>query len=192
MENFSLIILAGGKSTRMGQCKANIRINGETMLDRIIGRFQPCFDDIICVADQEIHSKLSFQQVNDVYKNLGPLAGIYSGLLASKNALGFIVTIDMPFLNPAIFKFLRINRSGAMITIPVFNGKPQPLCGIYDKKCTEALQAFLKAGNRKVLDFFEYVSGETIEITKNQDFYSSDLFFNMNTLIDLEYLISKT
>src|SRR3954447_5197806 len=105
--NTTAIILAGGKSSRMGTNKALLDLNGRMVIEGIVEKLEKTVDEIIIVtntfADYEF---LKLPMVEDKWKDMGPLAGIEAGLNASKTEHNLIVACDMPFISVELGKYL--------------------------------------------------------------------------------------
>lgn len=189
---FTAIVLAGGKSRRLGRDKAQEVIAGERMIDRIIRILRSCADEIIVVvADKQRGRDLRLPgYVNiatDIYPNTGSLGGIYSGLNTATNDWCFVAACDMPFLNHALVDYLISYRKGFDAVIPILDGRPEPLHALYSKSCVLAIQKQLLANDFKIARFFPmqkvcFVEEEKIRI-KDPELRS---FLNINTQEDLD------
>ncbi|MCI0822815.1 MAG: molybdenum cofactor guanylyltransferase, partial [Chloroflexi bacterium] len=107
--NASGIVLAGGRSRRLGRAKALEPFQGEPLIRRVIDRLSRITDDLVFVVNDHeqasalpISSRdidLTYDIVIDKYPDGGSLGGIYTGLLAANSQWAFVVACDMPFLN---------------------------------------------------------------------------------------------
>lgn len=115
----SAIILAGGKSRRMGRDKAFLEFDGKMLIERVIERVRSMSDDIIIVCnDVEAYAKFGERMVTDVIPGKGSLGGLYSGLLAVKQEYALAVACDMPFLNESLLRHLISLAPGFDVVIP--------------------------------------------------------------------------
>jgi len=181
--NLSGIILSGGKSTRMGENKAFIEIEGVPIIHRIHSVFERLFDEIIIVTDQkEIFSGLNSKIYEDLIPNRGVLAGLYTGLFFSSFLFSFCVACDMPFLKEAVIKFLVENIEGYDAVVPKTKDGLQPLHAIYSKNCLEPVKKIIDEGRFRIIDLFSLVR---VKIVEEQEFFSLDpmreSFINVNT-----------
>ncbi|MBU1487388.1 molybdenum cofactor guanylyltransferase, partial [bacterium] len=95
------IILAGGKSSRMGEDKALLRFEGRSLIEWVIAGLKEVGGEIIIVANEpERFKSLGLRAVKDILPDKGPLVGLYSGLLSSFSEYSFVCGTDMPFLSP--------------------------------------------------------------------------------------------
>ena len=152
------IVLAGGKATRMGgSCdKAFLKVGGETIINRQLSALKKLFDEIIIVTNFIDNYRFleGVRVIPDVIPGLGPLGGIYSGLLASASRYNFIVACDMPFISEALVRYLVKSGHKYDILIPQIDGKPHPLFVIYSKKCIPVIEKSLKGNRLKVSSIF--------------------------------------
>jgi molybdopterin-guanine dinucleotide biosynthesis protein A len=93
----SAVILAGGKSSRMGFDKSKIKIQGRYIIDVIADQLAPRFDQIIISSNETVNSERSgLEYCADIHPGLGPLAGIYAGLKKSQSEYVYFTACDMP------------------------------------------------------------------------------------------------
>ena len=145
------IILAGGKSTRMGTDKGLISYKNKTFVEHIITAIQPFVDEIIIISNLNSYDKFELKRYDDLIKNAGPLAGIYTGLYYSNTENNLVVSCDVPLINKKILQKLiaQINNTSEVIQLKS-NGKNMPLIAIYKKKCEAIFLEDLKQEQRKV------------------------------------------
>lgn len=172
------VILAGGISSRMGCCKANLSLNGQSMLDRT-GEQLADFDSVLLSCnDPEIHSTLRI--VPDLFPEAGPLAGIHAALRATDKKAVFTVPCDLPNFSAALPRLLmsRMEEDTDVLLCRNGEGYLEPLCGIYRKRALPVLEACLQAGQRKVMNFVRQVAWKCLDTA---GIIPEDVFFNMNT-----------
>ncbi len=192
------IILAGGKSSRIGsdKNKSMLRLNGKYLIDIVRSKLK-CIvgDNIIIVGPPERY--LSYKQVvADLFFQKGPLIGIYSGLRASPSQYNLVVGCDMPFLEVKLLKYMTENVNSNDIVIPRYgDGYIEPLCAIYSKRCLETIERNLAEHIFSVRAIFPHLKVKFVEdeeIKKyDPEFYS---FFNINykkDMIEAEKIINN-
>ena len=183
------IILAGGKSSRMGRDKAFMKIGRTNLIKRELEILRKIFKEILIVANKPKKYRFSrnVKVMKDIIPNLGPLGGLYSGLKASDTKYNFVAGCDMPFLNPDLIRYMMKSKKNYDVVVPKANGRMHPLFGIYSKKCIPAIEENLKEGRRNVSSIFpkmrtKVVSGKDIVPLDNK-MYS---LMNINTPDDLK------
>lgn len=210
MPRASAIILAGGKSRRMGSDKAFLEFDGELLIERVIERVRRVCDQVVIVSnDLDSYARFGVPIVGDVYPNKGSLGGIFSGLLAIREPYAVAVACDMPFLNEALLRHLISLADQADVIVPrakdlssnVHRGRPDastlrlakdadlhPTHAVYSKNCIEPMRARLLADDLRIISFYEAVRVLVVEPEAIDRFDPKHLsFFNANTPEDLEF-----
>ncbi len=101
------IILAGGKSSRMGFDKQFLKIKERLLIENLIQRLKPSFSEIVIVTNRpEEYKSLPVIVTQDVFKGIGPLAGIHAGLLKSTSRFSYIIACDMPNINIEFINYM--------------------------------------------------------------------------------------
>ena len=164
------VILAGGSNKRFGGItKANVVIDGETIISRIIS-ISNLFDEIIIVTNKpkEFQEFIQYKIVEDQYLKAGPLGGIHAALKASSEDAIFVFAGDMPFLNKEIIsdQINEFSKRQHDVLIPEVNQFIEPLHAIY-----------------RVRDFLSEVNVGYLQITKNEK--TENAFANINSPSDL-------
>lgn len=180
-----LILLSGGKSSRMGTNKALLPIEGKSNVERIFESLGGEFSQRILVTNNpEEYTPLIPQDVktvSDVYPGLGPLAGIHAGLLASNAEYNLVVACDMPFVSQRLAKLLIQKSLGYQAVVPRFKGLRQPLFAVYHQSMTTDIERFLKGNDLRVNNLLK--KGNTLWID-DDDLHSipeiERAFYNMN------------
>jgi molybdopterin-guanine dinucleotide biosynthesis protein A len=188
-KDFSGIILAGGKNTRMRTPKAFLEIRGKSIIEHTLSIYRNIFSEIIIVANDP-GAYLQFAEaaiVSDIYKNKGPLGGIHTGLFFARHSHAFITACDMPFLNEAFIRHLLARTDDYDIAVPVASDGFQPLHAVYSRRCLPAIEKRLLLDKLKIDDFYEDM--RLLKITEdeiNRFDPEKILFKNINTPQDLE------
>jgi len=93
------IILAGGKSSRMGTDKGFVLYKNKSFIQHIIEALQPLVDEIIIVSNNPDYDIFGLKRVSDLIENAGPLAGVYTGLDYSETENNLVISCDVPLIN---------------------------------------------------------------------------------------------
>lgn len=175
----SAVILSGGRSRRMGICKAMLKIEGETMLSRLTSRLD-CFEEILLSTNDPILADgLPLRVVFDIYHNAGPLAGLHAALLAARHDVLFCVPCDMPNFVAELPQLLlkQYNGEDALVcqdsTMRLY-----PLCGLYARSILPRLEAQLQHGHYRAS---ELLRGPRCTAINMNGLIPDDVYFNMNT-----------
>ena len=195
------IILAGGKSSRMGVNKSFLKLGNETIIERTSNLMKTLFKDVIIVTNSpEEYAFLQIPLYTDVYRGKGPLGGIHSGLIYSKTETNFIISCDMPLVTKNLIKFIINFNTDKLITITKADGFIQQLCGIYSKKVLPEIIKILREDDKrdysnkeekcgcKVLQLVKSLNAEIIDIVSEYNEYKEGMFYNMNKPAEYEFL----
>jgi molybdopterin-guanine dinucleotide biosynthesis protein A len=141
-------VLAGGRSTRMGQDKALLRLHNRTLLEITLSKLP---NPRIAAARPDLASYAPI--VPDIHPGCGPLSGIEAALLATAQPLNLFLPVDLPLLPPQFLHWMvqRAELTGALATIPRVNGRPQPLSAVYHRDLLPGITRSLTTNNYKVL-----------------------------------------
>ena len=187
MMDYSLIIHAGGKSSRMGQKKGSLLINDKTFIEIIRDKFLDLgICDILLSGYEAPVSGTKF--VPDLYKEKGPLAGIHACLKETANKNAFVITEDAPLIPVGFIENLygAHEANNKPITIAECGGRLQPLIGIYDKSLYADCEEMLKKDERRIIKLSE-------KYGYNKVVFEGDelLIRGCNTPEELEILIKR-
>ncbi len=156
------VVLAGGKSTRMGTDKALLALNGKPFIQHVAEAFQGVFTDVVISANTTEYEFLGLPVIGDVYPDCGPLGGIHAALGLVRTPHIFTAPCDVPFLNSTTFETLLQEAEPGVIAVASAGVQLQPLVGVYPADCRSALETFLMSGGRKVSDFLATVGYRTV------------------------------
>lgn len=188
MRRITAVVLAGGKSRRLGLYKALLRLDDETLLEVTVKKVATLSDEAIVAVSGPLPYRLpGARLVADVYPGCGPLGGIHAGLTAASNFYSLVVACDMPFLNLELLQYIVELAPGCDVVIPRLGAYLEPLHAIYSKDCLRPIERQIEAGNLKISDLLSevqvrYLEGDEIEHFDPKHFS----FFNINTAEDLE------
>ena len=185
------IILAGGRSARLGKAKAMELVGGETLLQRVLSRLATFSNDIILVTAQDQDEVMDYsypqlKKIHDLLPDGGSLGGIYSGLTVSPSFHNLLVGCDMPFLNVPLLRYLLKVSPAFDAVVPKVGDNLEPLHAIYSKDCIDPIRRLLERSEHKVTDIFHHVKTRYVEEEELNRFDPQHMsFFNVNTQEDL-------
>jgi len=150
---FSAVILAGGKSSRMGQDKAWLQLEGESLLARQIRLAHEVGANEVLISGRANwdYSNLGCRVVHDRFVDAGPLGGIESALAAVSSSLLLVLAVDMPKMQVQLLNRLASRCSEGVGAIPRVNGKIEPLAAIYPRLAAGLIEALFSASGQKEL-----------------------------------------
>ena len=178
----TVILLAGGKSSRMGTNKALLEIEGETVISRIVREAERLGGELLLVTNQpEEYGTLQLSHVSDIRKGMGPLAGLEAGLMASKTEHNLLLACDLPFFQAETGERLLKFLNQYELAIPLTEGRCHPLCAAYRKSLLPKVQKALDSGQRRMASLLDAANAKLVE---GED---PRVFFNMNTMQDYQW-----
>lgn len=185
------IILAGGKSSRLGRNKGVQALGRKTLIQWIVDRLATISTEIIIATARGEPMLPSpspmVRTVADVYPGKGPLAGMHSGLGASSNPRAFVVACDTPFLSPDLLQYMAQAYSTADVVVPRLGSSLEPLFGVYSTTCLAPIQKLLEQDKRRIYELFGMVTVRYVEQAEIDRFDPEHLsFFNINSEQDLD------
>ena len=196
MNGSACIILAGGRSTRMGTNKALLALPGNrhiTFVEHLTSTLTPlCTETILVVRDANDAANYSLAGVRVVTDNLpdyGPLMGLYSGLSAMQAPRALVVAVDMPFIQPALISFLLSQPLTNTLLVPIVNNVPQVLLAVYPRTILPLIDQRIQQERRDPRSLLEVAAVQYIEEAQLR-LVDPELrsFVNVNTPEELNHL----
>lgn len=189
----SAIILAGGRSSRMGQAKALLPFDGEPLIAHIVRSFKELFADVVVViAPDQVLPALPVTVVRDEVAYRGPVSGIYHGLNAAKGEASFVGSCDIPFLNLSLISHLVSQVHNHDVVVPYWAGRYQPLFALYRKSVVPFLRDQLLRDELRPIFLFDKVRTRKIDEAEIRRFDPEGLsFLNMNTPADYQAALQR-
>ncbi|HTY81475.1 MAG TPA: molybdenum cofactor guanylyltransferase [Dehalococcoidales bacterium] len=190
--NINCIVLAGGKSTRLGRDKVSEKIGDRSLLEQVINRIDPISKEIIIVtakerAFAELAGRPNIKFITDIIPGQGSLGGIYSGLVKSDSYYNIVLAADMPFVNAELLRYMAEVSQGYDFVLPRVEGLFEPLHAIYSKDCIGPIEKIFQNGSKVIIELFNYVKVRYIEVEEINKYDPQHLsFFNINTNEELE------
>jgi molybdenum cofactor guanylyltransferase len=187
----SCIVLAGGKSKRLGRNKLVETIGNQSLLERVVSCLLLLKSEIIVVAAQDsslpqLTNNSRLKLVTDIYPKRGSLGGLYTGLFNSKSFYNLVVACDMPFLNLALLRYMIEQAPGFDVVVPRIKEVYEPLHAIYSKNCQNPLELLIEQDRFSILELYPMVKVKHLGNEEIDRFDPRHLsFFNINTEADL-------
>lgn len=185
--DISLLVIAGGKSSRMGQDKRFISFEGMSMLEHILrkGALESFQARFLCVEAEDdrlkqLAAQYGYQLLVDENKGQGPMEGLRRGLSVMPTDYALAVSCDMPLYTFAMARpLLHLVQNGEMAVLAVAGGRHQPLASLYHRAMSERFGAALQKGVRKIGMVLSEVEHRHIVLEP------ASAFFNINTPADV-------
>ncbi|MEA4973193.1 MAG: molybdopterin-guanine dinucleotide biosynthesis protein B [Candidatus Metalachnospira sp.] len=171
---YSAVILAGGKSSRMGRDKADLYINEKTFLEVQIDKLRNLGFKEILVSGYK-GQNCDIMVVEDKFEKKGPLGGLYSCLNFMTNSRCLIVPVDVPLIPAKDLEMLVVKNkeSNSLITVLSHNGNIEPLIGVYSKEYAEKIRAAIETNEYSVIKFIEKYGFDVYDVKSENDLYEN-------------------
>ena len=190
MRDVSGVLLAGGKSRRMGRDKRFLQLGGESLVRRVLSVYERLFTDILIVVAEPVQelSGMEHRIVTDLIPHCAALGGLYTGLSLARHRRIFAAACDMPFLNAAIIEHL-LGYDDGDVVMPKLTTGLQPMHAVYAKTCLPYFKLMMANHNlsiQSVLDNHDLrarlVEEDALKVFDPQ----LVSFLNLNTPADAE------
>ncbi len=178
------IILAGGKSTRMGCDKVLLEMDKKTLLERAIELVEPLCQSVLISSNNPVHEKFGLEIIPDEIKNCGPMGGIYTCLKKSKTDWNFVISVDSAFVEPGFVQFLISKVGDFNAVVPIHKKGKEPLIAFYHKSCLPEIEKMLPVNNFKMYNLIHALNSRFVDAQSWIDKYPK-LFNNLNRPEDL-------
>lgn len=181
MLDFEIHILAGGKSSRMGQDKGLMEFKGLSMIEHVLTACEALNSSVKIVTNNFAYTQFKKPLVSDNFSEIGPLGGIEAGLKGSEKKTVLFLPCDIPHITAEILDELEACRTADTICIAADSNGMQPLIGFYPTSCLSVIQNQIKNSNYKITHLFDHFPLKVI----NFESAPSHHFKNMNSPEDL-------
>lgn len=182
-EHITGIILAGGKSLRMGSDKGFMVLKDRLFVEHIIAALQPLVRDIILVSGNADYDVFGYKRVSDLVEDSGPLAGLYTGLYHSGTQYNMVLSCDVPLIKTFVLEQLIIDADEPYEVVQLQSqNKTMPLIALYQKDCMPTCLALLDKGEKRLRIAVEQFKTKTIPIAPHWEQYVK----NINTMDQLK------
>ena len=187
---FSLAIIAGGLSSRMGRDKAFLELGGLTLIERVIAASADLgqSETLLIANKPDDYRHLGLETYEDILPDKGSLGGIYTALARATTPAALVLACDMPFLKTELLRFMIAQFDAETdIVVPRVDGYPQAMHAIYRKTCLAPIRAQLDENRLKIIRFYDKMR---VAYLDEADYAPYDAearsFTNLNTPAELE------
>lgn len=164
--NASAIVLAGGRSSRMGADKAQLDFGGVPILRRIVEELHRTFADVIVVAAPMSTRNVDLTGVKVIHDEVefaGPLNALRRGLVASDHEIAFACSCDLPLLNADLAAALCAMIENREAVVPLIDGRDQMLCAAYRKRIAAQIAKLAASGQTRMRALLEVLDVQRVD-----------------------------
>ena len=185
------VLLAGGKSRRMGEDKRFVLVGERTLLERGCAVLCELFEQVcVVIAPDSSEPQTKVRVVRDLVPNCGSLGGLYTGLRRAETQHIFLAACDMPFLDPDVIRYMVHFKDQADIVISRWATRLQPTHAVYGRGCLPVLEEMMNLNNRKIQSMIGHPALR-VHVIEEEEIRKIDRdgrsLCNINTPSDLEY-----
>ncbi|PKB15846.1 molybdenum cofactor guanylyltransferase [Flavobacterium sp. 5] len=186
-KNVTAIILAGGKSERMGTDKGLLDLNGKPFITHICDALKPIVgSNILIISSNKEYDAFGYTRVEDIIENKGPVGGLYSALNASKTKVNLVLSVDVPFVSTELLEWLVASHDETfMVTQTTIGDKTSPLVGVYDRSMRVVFGEHIAGKQLKLRTVIDDVKHQTITVPEEWN----NQVQNINTQEEYQNLI---
>lgn len=184
-KEITAVILAGGKSKRMGRDKSLLKLGNKTLIEHVVDAIRPYVQSVLIVTNNEdkyrFIKNVSF--IPDIKENQGPFIGLISGIKAIDTNWCFVTSCDMPLLDGNIIDYLWKQKNGYIVS-PVSLDKYEPLISLYSKDILPFAEELMTDNIRSINIFITKMEklGYVDKIDKGNllEIFDEKIFININ------------
>ncbi len=188
--NLTVVIQAGGRSSRMGQDKALVNLGGKPLIEHLIESVDSIADDIVIITNNKpAFMHYGLRLVSDKNPGAGALPGLQTALQASSGTHMLLVACDMPFASRPLLEF-QVEQAivkHADVVVPRWDHHLQTMHAVYRRDtCLAAVTDALATESKRMISFYPDVLVHILEPEDISEFTTTGRpFFNVNTPADL-------
>ncbi len=178
----SAVLLAGGKSTRMGRDKALLEIDGEPLWRRQLETLRQLAPEQLMVSGPP---RGEYEALPDEVENAGPLGGVSAALQKSSSPLLVVLAVDLPQMTSAFLQaLLTLCREGRGV-VPRGPEFFEPLAAVYPAACASLTSSALRRSDLSMQSFVQTALENKLIVTHDISAAEMSLFANLNAPADL-------
>ncbi len=178
------VILAGGRSRRMGRDKATLTVDGRSLFERVHEAFNAVFEQLLIAGDRPDLASKAVPSFADEFPG-SALGGIHGGLKAAQTPWIFVAPCDLAAPDPNLIRHLLPYRHNYDAVVPRTPAGFEPVFALYHKNCLPLMEQMLRAGNYRIYDFYDRIRTRFVGSDELPPGWQTALV-NLNSPVDLE------
>ncbi len=182
MKPITGIILAGGKSTRMGTDKGLMFYKGRPMIQHILDPMAKVCQRILIVTSNPMYGMFGFELVKDEEHDYGPVIGILSGLRQSGTERNLILSCDAPFVGFDLMKKLVLNSDEVDVVAAASSEGIHPLIAVYNRTCIHGFEEAVAENEHRLRTVLQKFNVRELKVQGEDEFRVR----NLNTREDVQ------
>lgn len=183
--NIAAYLLAGGKSSRMGEDKGLIDLADKPMAKYALDTLEEMGISPTIVTNNDEYASLGYPLIQDIISDKGPMGGLYSAMENNQATYVFLISCDLPFVPKEAFQKLIDTAKEQSLIVSKFMGMTNPLFALYNKNLKEKIRDNINSDKLKMQDFIRETDFEEVDMEDLVRQYPKR-FTNVNTPEDLD------
>lgn len=179
------IILAGGKSSRMGTEKGLVLLHEKPLILYAIDTLKQITDSIIIIANNPIYNQFGYPVYKDMISDTGPIGGIYTGLQKSASDSSIVLSCDMPFIPTQLIQLILSKNQQVDCIVPMFKNQLEPLCAWYSKSILPLIESQIAQQNYALQHLLKLANTCVVDPSNELTNFNDEWFTNINYQSDL-------
>lgn len=181
-------VLAGGKSSRMGENKALLTINNKRFLDRITDELSSFDEVLVSAASKNDYKDIKYDIYEDEHKGIGPIEGIYQIVSHAANDYVFVCAVDMPFVSAELVSYMaEFISSDYDCYVMMDDNHIHPLCAIYSKAVLPVIEKLIAEGKYRLMGILNSLRTKYIRLESTC--FDKKVVKNINTRDEYKKLV---
>lgn len=158
------VILAGGRSRRMGTDKSFVLLDGKPLIQHVIERVSALNVRLILITNSpDKYAQFSIPSYRDIIPDRGALGGLYTALHHCPTPYAVCVACDMPFINPALLQYLVDLRDGYEVVAPRIAGQIEGLHAVYHRSCLDVIRQQIDRNQLRLSDLYAHLNARYLD-----------------------------
>ena len=176
------IVLAGGKSSRMGTDKCKLKLGGKTLTEIALNKLQTICNEVVISSNSHDFDHLGVKIIPDLITGCGPLAGIYSAIKETNAENYLVLPADLPFIPVGFLQMLTQSSGNFDVVVPRNNeGFIEPLAAYYSRRSLQVVEDSLLSSDFSVYKIFSKLNAQYIDWENLQFPNIENIFMNLNS-----------
>jgi molybdopterin-guanine dinucleotide biosynthesis protein A len=186
--DLAAVLLAGGRSCRMGTDKALVPLGGQPALELLATRLRELTDQVLLSAsDPSAYSFAGLPTICDVYPRRGPMSGLHAAMLHTTRPLILLLACDLPGVSSLILRRIIEASAGFDAVIPLTSdNRLHPVCAVYSRTCLPVIERNLRSGRNRMISLLDEPGLRIRQLNSLEGSFSDASLFDVNSPEDYD------
>jgi len=186
LNELTVAVIAGGKSSRFGEAKSFARLNNQRLIDHALDLAKSLSDEIIIISGNNLdYRDLGIPVVCDIIENCGPIGGLYTALTHCKSNWILTVPVDMPFMVSPVYQVLWQNKIEGRPVVAETEDGLEPLVAIWPGSAIQTVKEFINKKKYSLRTSLAALDAVKVYLPNAFSLYRREFFHNINYKSDM-------